>query len=115
MWKTYLGRNRGVGTVQAVRDIYAASGLKGFWAGTSAKMVESASKGAILMYAKESLLTVLNAANVSPGGGKGGVMWPGGWLLRRRTPRTTGVTKQSNQPFLVETEAHSAPDFSLAT
>ena len=66
VWKTYLGRNRGVGTVQALRDIYAGGGLPAFWAGTSAKMMESASKGVVLMWAKESLLTAFGDT-FSPG------------------------------------------------
>lgn len=71
VWKTYLGRNRGVSTLQAVRDIYAGGGASAFWAGTGAKMAESASKGLILVVAKESLLGGLNAAGVSPGKRRG--------------------------------------------
>lgn len=46
--------------------MYASGGPRAFWAGTSAKMVESASKGAILMAAKESLNDSLLAAGASP-------------------------------------------------
>jgi hypothetical protein len=67
VWKTYLGRNRGTGTLEAVRDISTAGGAPAFWGGTGAKMVESASKGLILMWSKESLLGVLEKAHVSPG------------------------------------------------
>ena len=68
VWKTYLGRNRGVGTLAAVKDIYSAGGLPAFWAGTAAKMFESASKGLVLMWAKENLLSVFNKTDAfSPG------------------------------------------------
>ena len=67
VWKTYLGRNRGTGTLKAVGEIYRNGGVSAFWAGTGAKMVESASKGLILMYSKESLLRVFEKAHVSPG------------------------------------------------
>ena len=67
VWKTYLGRNRGTGTLDAVRDIYKSGGVPPFLAGPGAKMVESASKGLILMWSKESLLGVLEKAHVSPG------------------------------------------------
>ena len=66
VWKTYLGRNRGVSTLGAVREIYAAGGMPAFWAGTSAKMFESASKGLVLMWAKESLLNSFGGS-FSPG------------------------------------------------
>jgi len=76
VWKTYLGRNRGVTTLGAVREIYGQGGLPAFWAGTSAKLVESASKGLVLMWAKESLLNAIGDS-FSPGkrqneGGGGG-------------------------------------------
>ena len=120
VWKTYLGRNRGTGTLQAVRDIYSAGGASAFWAGTGAKMVESASKGLILMYSKESLLKVLEKAHVSPGEL---IEWR--WERRGRereeeeeeeeglrrareekkgTKKTEMTRKTTNQPFLVETE-----------
>ena len=53
--------------MEAVREIYSGGGASAFWAGTSAKMVESASKGLILMWSKESLLGILDKAHVSPG------------------------------------------------
>ena len=67
-----MGRNRGVGTFEALSAIHAAggggvAGLGAFWRGTGPKMVESASKGAILVYAKESLNTSFNAMGLSPG------------------------------------------------
>ena len=50
VWKTHLGRFRSEGTLEGLSNIYKnnGGGLKGvaaFWRGTSAKMVESASKG----------------------------------------------------------------------
>lgn len=40
-------------------------GVPAFWAGTSAKLVESASKGAILLWSKETIARSLMAAGVS--------------------------------------------------
>ena len=67
-----MGRNRGVGTLAALRAIHAGggggvAGVAAFWRGTGPKLVESASKGAILVYAKESLNGSLAAMGVSPG------------------------------------------------
>lgn len=72
VWKTYMGRNRDAGTLQALREIYSnagggAAGVAAFWRGTSAKMVESASKGAILVYAKERLNSTFGGMGISPG------------------------------------------------
>lgn len=58
VWKTRMGRYRNETTGQAFMNVYRRagggfSGVRAFWAGTSAKMVESASKGAILMFSKE--------------------------------------------------------------
>lgn len=50
---------------QAFKNVYThGGGLGGFWRGTSAKMVESASKGAILLYAKEGIANALLQAGV---------------------------------------------------
>lgn len=72
VWKTYMGRNRDATTLGAIRSIYQQGGggfpgVGAFWAGTGPKMVESASKGMILMYAKEAILKVLNKSEVNPG------------------------------------------------
>ncbi len=58
VWKTRMGRFRNETTIQAFGNIYnkaggGFAGVRAFWAGTSAKMVESASKGAVLMLSKE--------------------------------------------------------------
>ena len=45
VWKTRMGRFRTESTLEAFMKIYASGGLPAFWQGTSAKMVESASKG----------------------------------------------------------------------
>lgn len=67
-----MGRNRGVGTLAALREIHAqggggAAGVAAFWRGTGPKLVESASKGAILVYAKESLNNTFGSMGMSPG------------------------------------------------
>lgn len=61
-----MGRHRTESTVEAFRNIYASGGARAFWTGTGAKMVESASKGAILMVSKEALNESLLGAGTSP-------------------------------------------------
>jgi len=60
VWKTRMGRFRNETTTQAFRGVYEAggggtSGVLRFWQGSGPKMVESASKGAVLLFAKESI------------------------------------------------------------
>ena len=99
--------------MEAVREIYSGGGASAFWAGTSAKMVESASKGLILMWSKESLLGILDKAHVSPGELLLVVVVERGKedslarLLAR--PSKSKKTEEDDekfsiQPFLVETE-----------
>lgn len=59
VWKTRMGRYRNEGSIEAFKNVYRRAGIGGFWAGTSAKMVESASKGAILLFAKESIMSAM--------------------------------------------------------
>lgn len=63
VWKTRMGRFRTEGTVEALMNVYKhGGGISAFWRGTSAKMVESASKGAILLFSKEAIATSMLAA-----------------------------------------------------
>lgn len=71
VWKTRMGRFRSEGTVEAFRNVYhtaggGSNGIRAFWAGFSPKMVESATKGAILLVAKENINDVANKAGMSP-------------------------------------------------
>jgi hypothetical protein len=101
VWKTRMGRFRDESTMQSFRAIYAERGLGGFWKGTSAKMVESASKGAVLIYSKELIVdgcTYAGMGKVMAGfvGGAGGgvcqtvVMGPMTFLI------TASVTGDKN-------------------
>ena len=66
VWKTRMGRYRQENTVQAFRNVMRdGGGITAFWAGTGPKMVESASKGAILLYAKETIASSMLAAGAS--------------------------------------------------
>ncbi|TMW56359.1 hypothetical protein Poli38472_006369 [Pythium oligandrum] len=66
VWKTRMGRYRTETTTQAFRNVMRdGGGVKAFWAGTGPKMVESASKGAILLFSKEAIANSLLAAGVS--------------------------------------------------
>lgn len=65
VWKTRMGRYRTESTLQAFRNVMREGGGVGaFWAGTGPKMVESASKGAILLFSKEAISDSLLAAGV---------------------------------------------------
>eukprot|EP00053_Salpingoeca_punica_P007703 m.70042 g.70042 ORF g.70042 m.70042 type:complete len:299 (-) comp14286_c0_seq1:327-1223(-) len=62
VWKTRMGRFRNETTMEAFRNVYhraggGVSGVAAFWAGTMPKLIESASKGAVLMLAKEWIKT----------------------------------------------------------
>jgi hypothetical protein len=68
VWKTRMGRHRTETTLEALQNVYkTGGGVSAFWRGTSAKMVESGTKGAILMYAKEGLNDALLKNDVDPG------------------------------------------------
>lgn len=65
VWKTRMGRYRSETTLQAFRNVMRdGGGVGAFWAGTGPKMVESATKGAILLYSKEAISDSLLAAGV---------------------------------------------------
>lgn len=65
VWKTRMGRYRTENTIQAFRNVMRdGGGVSAFWAGTGPKMVESASKGAILLYSKEAISDSLLAAGI---------------------------------------------------
>lgn len=98
VWKTRMGRFRSENTVQAFRSVYNMggggwSGVAAFWRGFSPKMIESASKGAVLLVSKEAIKDTATAAGMSPfsaallGGAGGGiaqvsVMGPCTYLVR---------------------------------
>uniref|UniRef100_A0A0G4ICQ9 Mitochondrial carrier protein n=1 Tax=Chromera velia CCMP2878 TaxID=1169474 RepID=A0A0G4ICQ9_9ALVE len=66
VWKTRMGRFTHESTFTAFRNVYLeGGGVYAFWRGTSAKMVESASKGAVLLYSKELILNSMEAAGFS--------------------------------------------------
>ncbi|EDQ88891.1 uncharacterized protein MONBRDRAFT_26061 [Monosiga brevicollis MX1] len=71
VWKTHLGRYRNQGTIEGLMAIYRSNGggfagARAFWRGTSAKMVESASKGSVLMFSKEFIKDSALGMGVSP-------------------------------------------------
>ena len=54
--------------MEALKNVYkTGGGVHAFWSGTSAKMVESGTKGAMVMYAKEGLNDALLKNEVDPG------------------------------------------------
>ena len=66
VWKTRMGRFRSEGSVEAAINVYKRAGIGGFWQGTGMKMIESASKGAVLLFAKEGILNTMNKSGVNP-------------------------------------------------
>ena len=77
VWKTHMGRFRNETTLQALRSIYTragggANGVLAFWKGLSPKMLESASKGAVLMVSKEHIKTV--SLQLGMGAGTAGLL-----------------------------------------
>jgi hypothetical protein len=71
VWKTHLGRYRTQKTFEGLSNIYRNNGggfrgVAAFWRGTSAKMVESASKGSVLMFSKELIKDSALSMGVSP-------------------------------------------------
>lgn len=84
VWKTRMGRFRNENTVHAFRQVYTSagggfSGVSAFWRGFLPKMVESATKGAVLLVSKEAIKDTASAAGLSPftsallGGAGGGI------------------------------------------
>lgn len=71
VWKTRMGRFRSEGTLTAFRNVYTNGGgglpgVRAFWAGFTPKMIESSTKGAVLMVAMEGLKDVANKFGVDP-------------------------------------------------
>ena len=51
VWKTRMGRHRTETTVGSFRHILHSGGVRAFYAGTGPKLVESATKGGVLLVA----------------------------------------------------------------
>jgi len=65
VWKTRMGRYRNESTIQSFKNVYHRGGITAFWAGLGPKLVESATKGGILLFSKESMARALDNAGVS--------------------------------------------------
>lgn len=67
VWKTRMGRFRNESTIRAFHGVYRnGGGVSAFWAGFWPKMFESATKGAVLLVAKETLFDFGSKAGLSP-------------------------------------------------
>jgi len=66
VWKTRMGRFRNEGTMEALGNVYKLGGVGGFWRGVGPKLVESALKRGILLFAKEGLINVTQPLNLGP-------------------------------------------------
>ena len=65
VWKTRQGAYPSESALQALRNVYRCNGgVVGFWGGSGAKMIESATKGGILVTTKESVIAALDATSV---------------------------------------------------
>jgi len=65
VWKTRMGRYRNESTIESFKKIYRRAGISAFWAGLGPKLVESATKGGILLFSKESIARTLDQAGVN--------------------------------------------------
>lgn len=84
VWKTRMARFRNEGTLTAFHNIRQSAGggwnrVGIFWRGFTPKMIESGSKGAVLLVAKEAIKDTAESAGISPftaallGGAGGGI------------------------------------------
>ncbi|KAL1526485.1 hypothetical protein AB1Y20_015195 [Prymnesium parvum] len=79
VWKTRMGRHRTESTLESFGQIYRSGGLGGFWKGVGPKLFESATKGGVLLVAKDAVQESLRKVGVSQttsgfiGGAVGGV------------------------------------------
>lgn len=119
VWKTRMGRFRSETTVQAFKNVYGNGGARAFWSGLDAKMVESATKGAILLVAKEGINDALLGAGVDPftagiaAGAGGGVfqtvtMGPCTFLV---TSKVTGGNMSTSQRITETWAKHGVKGF----
>lgn len=60
-----MGSYRDQGTIESFKNIYKKGGVGAFWKGWQPKMIESALKGAILLYAKESIIRSCQAFGIN--------------------------------------------------
>ncbi|PFH38052.1 putative MC family transporter [Besnoitia besnoiti] len=65
VWKTRMGRYRSEGTLEAFQEIYKGGGVRAYWKGLAPKTVESASKGAVLLYSKEFIFSAMRRLGAS--------------------------------------------------
>jgi hypothetical protein len=79
VWKTRMGRQRAETTAQAFWQIMRSGGVRAFYKGTGPKLVESATKGGVLLVTKDAMETSLEKAGAASttaafvGGAFGGV------------------------------------------
>eukprot|EP00922_Rhytidocystis_sp_ex-Travisia-forbesii_P039288 GHVS01058454.1.p1 GENE.GHVS01058454.1~~GHVS01058454.1.p1 ORF type:complete len:284 (+),score=20.47 GHVS01058454.1:207-1058(+) len=65
VWKTRMGRFRKESTVEAFVNVYKRGGVGAFWQGVVPKLIESASKGSILLFSKEGIFSCLTNVGCS--------------------------------------------------
>lgn len=66
VWKTRMGRFRTESNLEAIRNVHKRGGLAAFWAGALPKGIESASKGAVLLFAKDGFDNMFTKMGLSP-------------------------------------------------
>ncbi|KAI9034236.1 putative mitochondrial carrier protein [Hyaloraphidium curvatum] len=75
IWKTRQGAHPEEWFWDSWKKVaYGPKGLRGLWAGWDAKGLEAASKGAVLLYAKEYILDACATAGMERGGGLAGAL-----------------------------------------
>eukprot|EP00051_Salpingoeca_urceolata_P007166 m.95169 g.95169 ORF g.95169 m.95169 type:complete len:408 (-) comp15144_c0_seq2:66-1289(-) len=109
VWKTRMGRHRSESTLEALRAVYNSKGggwggVRAFWSGTSAKMVESASKGAVLMFSKEFIKESCIGVGMTPTA-SGFIAGAGGGVCQ--------VTVMGPCTYMVTTLVNGGPNVSI--
>lgn len=66
VWKTRMGRFRSETTMESFWAVYNSGGAAKFWQGVGPKMIESATKGGVLMVSKEGIKDACIGAGVPP-------------------------------------------------
>merc|ERR1712216_334968 len=66
VWKTRMGRFRNESTMESFRAVYNSGGIGQFWQGTGPKMIESATKGGVLLLSKETIKDSSIASGINP-------------------------------------------------
>lgn len=101
IWKTRQGFNPHESATVALRAIINKGGVRSLWAGWDAKLLEAATKGAILLWSKEVLLGLCTSSGMQRQGGAAGfIAGAGGGVAQTivMSPLTYVITCKTKRP-----------------